>query len=88
MHGKELWQTEVSFIGGKPDPGIGWGLGAALLIHNAMVGGEVNAWVWWVFLNNWKDNEGLTDLAGDSFVVTNGCGRLAITAALSGRVGS
>ncbi len=69
-YGKEFWQTEVSFIGGKPDPGIGWGLGAALLIHNAMVGGEVNAWVWWAFHNNWKDNEGLADLAGDSFVVT------------------
>ena len=68
-HGKEFWQTEVSFIGGKPDPGIGWGLGTALLIHNAMLGGEVNAWIWWVFLNPWKDNEGLTDIAGDSFVV-------------------
>ena len=69
IHGKEFWQTEVSFIGGKPDPGMGWGLGTALLIHNAMIGGEVNAWVWWVFLNDWKDNEGLTDLAGNSFIV-------------------
>jgi len=69
LHGKEFWQTEVSFIGGKPDPGIGWGLGTALLIHNAMIGGEVNAWIWWVFLNDWKDNEGLTDLAGNSFIV-------------------
>jgi len=67
--GKELWQTEVSFIGGKPDPGIEWGLGTALLIHNAMAGGEVNAWCWWALLNSWKDNEGLTDLAGDSFIV-------------------
>ena len=69
LHGKEFWQTEVSFIGGKPDPGIGWGLGTALLIHNALIGGEVNAWIWWVFLNDWKDNEGLTDLAGNSFVI-------------------
>ena len=69
-YGKELWQTEVSFIGGKPDSGMGWGVGTALLIHNALVGGEVNAWIWWVFLNGWKDNEGLADLAGDSFVVT------------------
>jgi glucuronoarabinoxylan endo-1,4-beta-xylanase len=68
-NGKELWQTEVSFIGGKPDPGNRWGLGTALLIHNAMVGAEVNAWVWWALLNDWKDNEGLADLAGDSFIV-------------------
>jgi len=69
LHGKEFWQTEVSFIGGKPDPGIGWGLGTALLLHNALIGGEVNAWVWWALLNDWKDNEGLADLAGASFIV-------------------
>jgi glucuronoarabinoxylan endo-1,4-beta-xylanase len=34
-----------------------------------MIGGEVNAWIWWVFLNDWKDNEGLTDLAGNSFII-------------------
>jgi glucuronoarabinoxylan endo-1,4-beta-xylanase len=67
--GKELWETEVSFIGGKPDPSIQWGLGTALLIHNAMAGAEVNAWHWWAILNSWKDNEGLADLAGDGYVV-------------------
>lgn len=69
LHGKEFWQTEVSFIGGKPDPGMDWGLGTALLIHNAMIGGEVNAWIWWAFLNDWKDNEGLADFDGNSFIV-------------------
>ena len=68
--GKELWQTEVSFIGGTPDPSIHWGLGTALLIHNAMVGAEVNAWHWWAILNSWKDNEGLADLSGDGYILT------------------
>lgn len=67
--GKELWETEVSFIGGTPDPSIQWGLGTVLLIHNAMVGAEVNAWHWWAMLNSWKDNEGLADLAGDGYVL-------------------
>jgi len=69
-YGKQLWETEVSFIGGKPDPSIQWGLGTALLIHNAMVGAEVNAWHWWALLNNWGDNEGLADLAGDHYILT------------------
>jgi glucuronoarabinoxylan endo-1,4-beta-xylanase len=69
-YGKQLWETEVSFIGGTPDPSIKWGIGTALLIHNAMVGAEVNAWTWWAMLNSWKDNEGLADLNGDSYVLT------------------
>jgi len=69
-YGKQLWQTEVSFIGGTPDMSIKWGIGTALLIHNAMVGAEVNAWHWWAMLNSWKDNEGLADLAGDGCILT------------------
>lgn len=67
--GKPLWETEVSFIGGKPDYGMKWGLGLAILAHNAVVGGNANAWLWWVFLNPWKDNEGLTDIEGTTFKV-------------------
>jgi glucuronoarabinoxylan endo-1,4-beta-xylanase len=69
-YNKEIWQTEVSFIGGKPDSTINWGLGTSLLIHNAMAEAEVNAWVWWVPLNSWKDNEGLADISGDKYIVT------------------
>ena len=70
QQGKELWETEVSFIGGTPDPTIKWGLGTALLIHNAMVGADVESWQWWALLNSWKDNEGLADLSGDNFILT------------------
>jgi len=69
-YNKEIWQTEVSFIGGKPDSIINWGLGTSLLIHNAMAEAEVNAWVWWVPLNSWNDNEGLADISGDKYIVT------------------
>jgi glucuronoarabinoxylan endo-1,4-beta-xylanase len=69
-YGKQFWETEVSFIGGTPDPSINWGIGTALLIHNAMAGAEVNAWTWWAMLNSWKDNEGLADLHGDGYVLT------------------
>jgi glucuronoarabinoxylan endo-1,4-beta-xylanase len=66
---KPRWETEVSFIGGKPDYGIKWGLGLAILADNAVVGADANAWLWWVFLNPWKDNEGLTDIDGKTFKV-------------------
>jgi len=69
-YNKEIWQTEVSFIGGKPDTTINWGIGTSLLIHNAMAEAEVNAWIWWVPLNSWKDNEGLADISGDKYIVT------------------
>jgi len=35
-----------------------------------MAEAEVNAWVWWVPLNSWKDNEGLADISGDKYIVT------------------
>lgn len=69
-NGKELWESEVSFIDGKPDYGIQLGLGTALLIHNAMVKAQVNAYSWWAFLNSWGDNEGLADLTGNTFKVS------------------
>jgi glucuronoarabinoxylan endo-1,4-beta-xylanase len=69
-YGKELWESEISFIEGKPDYGIQLGLGAALLIHNAMVKAQVNAYSWWAFLNSWGDNEGLADLTGNTFKVS------------------
>jgi glucuronoarabinoxylan endo-1,4-beta-xylanase len=68
-YNKELWQTEVSFIGGTPDYSIDSGVQTAMLIHNAMAGAETNAWVWWVFLNSWGDNEGLADISGSNYVV-------------------
>jgi glucuronoarabinoxylan endo-1,4-beta-xylanase len=69
-YGKQLWETEVSFIGGTPDASMNWGTGTALLIHNALVGAEVNAWTWWAMLSTWNDNESLADLRGDSFIPT------------------
>jgi glucuronoarabinoxylan endo-1,4-beta-xylanase len=70
QYGKEYWQTEVSFIGGKPDYSMKWGLGTGMLIHNAMVKAEFNAWVWWAFLNSWGDNEGLADLTGNTYKIS------------------
>ena len=67
---KELWESEISFIDGKPDYGIQLGLGTGLLIHNTMVKAQVNAYTWWVFLNAWGDNEGLADLTGNTFKVS------------------
>ena len=69
-YGKELWQSENSFIGGKPEYGIIKGIGAALMIYNTMVKSEVNAYVWWAFLNSWGDNEGLVDLTGNTYKIS------------------
>ncbi len=69
-YGKELWQSEVSFIDGKPDYGIQLGLGTGLLIHNSMVKARVNAYMWWAILNSWGDNEGLADLTGNTYTLS------------------
>lgn len=67
---KELWQTETSGIDGKPDDSMVFGLKYAKEIHNAMVGAEVNSWVWWVFLNSWGDNEGLATMHANKYTIS------------------
>lgn len=35
-----------------------------------MAKAEVNAYVWWVFLNSWRDNEGLADLTVKTYKIS------------------
>lgn len=69
-YGKELWETEISLIGGKPDYGMFMALETGLLIYNAMAKAEVNTYVLWVFLNSWRDNEGLADLTVKTYKIS------------------
>jgi glucuronoarabinoxylan endo-1,4-beta-xylanase len=46
---KELWQTEVYDPSTTPDPGIGSGLRVAVMMQQALVDANVNAWhYWWI----------------------------------------
>ena len=46
---KELWQTEVYDPSSTPDPGIASGLRVAVMMRNALVDANVNAWhYWWI----------------------------------------
>src|SRR5262249_45680570 len=61
---KEVWQTEMSGVKWWPEQGptgdITNGIAVAGWIHDALVNGEVSAWLWWWFrAYNTNDNEGL-----------------------------
>ena len=46
---KELWETEVYDPSKTPDPGIGSGLRVAVMMQQALVNANVNAWhYWWI----------------------------------------
>ena len=65
--GKQVWETEVYDVTTGSDPGIDSGLRVAMMIHDHLVGGEVNAWhYWWLkpSADDPADNSALTTIDG------------------------
>src|SRR5208283_4169483 len=61
--GKDVWMTEHTLTPAGSQPAIGDAINMAEEIHNSMVTGQFNAYVWWWIWNNPADgiNYGLID---------------------------
>lgn len=58
--GKEVWMTEHYLTPSGSQPAIGDAIAAAEEIHNSLVTGQYNAYVWW-WIADWNPGSGVTN---------------------------
>lgn len=56
--GKEVWMTEHYLTPSGSQPGIGDAIAAAKEVHNSLVTGQYNAYVWW-WIADWNPGTGV-----------------------------